>query len=76
MSEAKQSDLTELLSLKDAGERFGRYINKRFRRQVLAATHYDVSAPFISAVVNGKKGPTAEMLADMGLKKVSGYIER
>lgn len=63
-----------LLSEKDVSETFFWYVRRNFRNQAEAAKKYQCSISFISAVVNGKKQPTAKMLVDIGLKKVTGYV--
>lgn len=68
--------MNDLLSLDDVAERFFWHIRTKYRNQAEAAEHYGVSVAFISAATRGTKKPNDAMLTDIGLKKISGYIER
>ena len=70
------TDSTDLLSLDDVADKFFWHIRKTYRNQSEAAERYGVSKAFISSVTKGKRNPTEQMLSDIGLKKISGYIER
>jgi hypothetical protein len=51
------------------------YFRRNFKTQSEAAEKYQCSTAFISAVATGRKPPTERMLADIGIKKVSGYVD-
>lgn len=40
-----------------------------------AANYYKCSKSFLSAVQHGKKSPNEKMAKDMGLVKISGYVQ-
>lgn len=63
-----------MLSREDVAEEFFWYIRKTYRNLEEAAQKYKVSVAFVSAVQTGKKPPNKEMLADLGLEKITGYI--
>lgn len=51
------------------------YFRRNFKNQSEAATKYQCSIAFISAVATGRKPPTERMMADIGIRKVSGYVD-
>ena len=67
--------MAELLSAEDVADRFFWHVRRSYRNQREAARHYGVSVAFVSAVTTGKRAPNKQMLADMGLAKVTGYVE-
>lgn len=52
---------------------------KYFRTNWMTATevarYYKCSKSFVSAVQSGKKNPNEKMAKDMGLVKISGYVQ-
>lgn len=49
------------------------FITLRYRTQTAAAKHWEVSPPFVNAVLSGKKAPTVQMLAEAGLERLLVY---
>lgn len=60
--------MTEL-TREQFAEYFFLHVRRRFKRQKLAAEFYGCSDAMISAIANGRKPPTKEMLADIGVTR-------
>ena len=55
---------------KEIGVKFRAYIEKNFSSSTEAAKHYKCSPQSLSNTYSGKQAPNAEMLTDIGFKKV------
>lgn len=54
-------------------EKFFWHVRANFKSQKQAANHFNISAPYMSQICSGKKAPTEEMLAAIGLQAVISY---
>ena len=57
------------LTREQFAEYFFLHIRRRFKRQKVAAEFYGCSDAMISAIATGKKPPTKEILADIGVTR-------
>lgn len=65
----------KLLSDAELKEKLFWYFRRNFKSLNEAGREFQCSQSFISMVTHGKKPPTEKMMAAIGIKKVSGYVE-
>ncbi len=65
---------TKLLTLHEVGELSNLFVAAKFTTRQQAATHYGVSGALMTMICNGKRRPPKQMMHDMGLSRVDGYI--
>jgi hypothetical protein len=64
----------KLMSLSEVGELATLYADAKFPSQAACATHYGVSRAMMNLVCKGKRRPPKQMMLDMGLMRVDGYM--
>lgn len=50
------------------------HVARKYVKQNRAAEAWGVSCAFVSAVLTGRKEPTAAILADAGIKRIVTYV--
>lgn len=64
-----------ILNKQEVAEKFFWYMRSNFRNLNEAAKKYGVSKQYISLVSKGKRNPTKQMMDDLGIIKIDGWIE-
>lgn len=64
----------KLLTLQDVGVLATTFVEAKFSSQSACASHYGVSRAMMNLVCKGKRRPPKQMMIDMGLMRVDGYM--
>lgn len=62
-------------TLKNLQDKLRLYIESHHGHQSDAAAIWGCSPPFVNAILRGRRGPSPQMLQDLGYEKVKGYVQ-